>query len=178
MSIKMLLTALIFFTPFSIFASPWERDSWQLVGSGTFRWFLFDLYQASLYTPDGLWNEPFKQNNQACLVITYDKAVKAKKLRSFTEEQWQRNDVANTKIVKWKNSILISWPDIRKGDHLSFCRMDSTGAFWFKANSANASWTRIYQGLDDDFNQAFLAIWLSNNSEYPKFTAQLIGADK
>ena len=66
------------------------------------------------------------------------------------------------------------FPDIKKGDELTYLTDGKTGQLLYRqAGIAQIKTVGFVQ--DERMNDAFLSIWLSPNTEFPKLRKQLIG---
>ncbi len=140
--------------------------SWQEVGRGEMSVLWFNLYQASLLTPTGEYRQgdyPLK------LDIRYQRDIEADDLVNATVEQWQHLNFSEQQILVWQQELLGLWPDVTDGERLAFeCLSADSGNFYFNGELlGNVS--------SPGFAQAFLAIWLSENTSRPDLRAQLMG---
>lgn len=136
------------------------------VGQADMSWFFIDLYQATLYSQDGRYQEDAYPQ---ALNILYHKSIERQDLLSATKKQWQKIGMHNEQSRAWLFALNGIWPDIKKGDQLLF-RVEPDGLGYFYHNG------RLLGGLDSvDFSHAFLAIWLSEKTTEPKLRQQLIG---
>lgn len=166
--ILMTIGALILCTP-SVFALekilPLVPNA-ALVGRGVLTYGFWDIYEASLYAPQGLWS-PFKP---FVLSIEYyqeiqgkdiaDQSVKEIRLQGFSDEQ---------KLNIWNEQMKALFPDVKKGTILT-------------ALYAPAQQTTFYQGdkmigviKDGDFGRYFFSIWLSEKTSEPELRRALLG---
>ena len=136
------------------------------VGKAKLEVFIFDVYYSTLYSANGKYSE---DNYPMALDIEYLRNIKAKDLVDTTQEEWQKLGFEESRIANWIPLIERVWPDIKKGDKLLF-RVENDGASEFYFNSESL------KKIDDiSFGKAFLAIWLSEKSSYPKVRKKLIG---
>ena len=120
------------------------------VGSGTFNWMFWKIYDISLLTANGTYQEG---QQPLALEITYARDIEGNQLVSTTIEEWERQDI--TWKEDWSAQLTEIFPNITEGDQL-LLRVDeqNTSSFLFQRK---ADW--CYRGRD--FTDAFLAIWLS-----------------
>lgn len=146
-----------------------KMNSYQQVGQYKMRWLWLNIYQAKYYTLSGKYQpEQYPQ----LLDIEYLRNIEADDLVQATIEQWQHLGYSPQQIKPWQQMLQKLWPDIKKNDHLSFEIInDNDGRFFYNNKFLKEIKT-------PGFSQAFIAIWLSENSSKPKLRRQLIGIDQ
>lgn len=135
------------------------------VGHAKLKVLWFDIYHADLYSDDGTFNEI---KGPLYLKLTYQRNIK--KIDLLKETKSQLTLLESDEFVEpWIHRLNILWPEIIKGDTLSFY-LSPLGKGHFYHNG-------IYIGSmpDPHFGLNFLAIWLGEKSSFPKITKQLIG---
>lgn len=137
----------------------------QKVGEARLKVWFWEVYESSLYTASGDYNA---QNYPIALQIDYLRDISAEDLVEATAEQWQKQGLDDKRTSPWIERIKALWPDIRKGDQLIF-RVDNNqkGRFYYNQEP-------LGEVEDTDFAPAFLGIWLSPDTEYPKLREKLI----
>ncbi len=146
------------------------HTSWAMVedlkpsGSGQLSWLFLDIYQATLYTPTGQYNDDVYPK---ALEINYQRNITAADLLKTTEDEWQRLEVDYDH--EWLTILAQIWPDVTDGDRLTMrAENDDNAAFYFN--------NRQLGSIDEPgFARAFLTIWLSPNTRDKTLRAQLIG---
>ncbi|MDF5078607.1 hypothetical protein P3605_25355, partial [Vibrio parahaemolyticus] len=74
----------------------------------------------------------------------------------------------------WISELDRMFPDIQKGDELTYLTDGKSGQLFYKqVGDVQVKNVGIIE--DERMNDAFLAIWLSPNTEFPKLRKQLIG---
>lgn len=170
---KSLLTAalmLIFSSP--LFAAvPWEQ--WKPVGHATLSWGPFEVYNSQLLTPDGKYQP---QKWPLALDIDYLRSIDRGELTKATEEQWLALGLlAEAQKNGWLEAVEDTWPDVSNGSEIIFVATENGGQFYSRAansvmiNPAGKAFTPA-------FRDAFLAIWLSPETQYPDLRSKLTGA--
>jgi hypothetical protein len=135
------------------------------VGEGTMSWMFLDIYHASLHTKSGQYREgDFPQ----LLTINYLKTINKQRLIDATEEQWLLQDVDKKKVQRWLKLLHQIWPDINKGDSLTYYVTKSREGYFYHNGEL------LGNIKSNDFSDAFLAIWLSEKTSQPKLRRQLI----
>lgn len=140
------------------------RASLTEVGSARFSVLFWDVYDSSLLTPTGTFDNPSKY----LLEITYLRNIKSADLIERTEEQWQHLGIEAIQYQNYLPQLKALWPDIRKGDRLSL---------WVDRNNASFYFNNELSGSIDDgvFGNLFASIWLSPDTSEPKLRKKLIG---
>ena len=140
--------------------------NWPVVGKATFSWAFWTVYHARLMTPGGRF-EPGKA--PVALSIDYQLDIDGKDLLEQTGKQWRKLGIDKAQRELWLAELAGVWPDVKEGDNLTFVLYANNGRFYF--NQA------FLAEIDNtELNRAFIDIWLSPQSEYPKQRRQLIGA--
>jgi hypothetical protein len=137
----------------------------QKVGDARLKVWFWDIYESSLYTASGQYNEA---DYPIALQIDYLRDISSEDLVEATVEQWQKQGLDDKRMSQWIERITELWPDIRKGDQLIF-RVDDNqkGRFYYNQQP-------LGEIEDTGFSAAFLGIWLSPDTEYPKLRQKLI----
>ncbi|MEX0277864.1 MAG: hypothetical protein AB3N19_10125 [Ruegeria sp.] len=150
--------------PGGLAASPLsdELKDPQLLGSATFRYLGLPIYDAKLYTPGGTqfsWSEDFG------LQLTYRKNLKQKALVESTLDEIKRQgNQAPTQA-----QLEQCFKAVSKGDsYLAISEGPNKVGFW--RNGVNTC-TLSNPGI----KQAFMSIFLGNNTRSASFTRQLKG---
>ncbi|MDQ2076796.1 chalcone isomerase family protein [Marinimicrobium sp. ABcell2] len=142
-----------------------QQGQWQLVGKAQLRVLFFDVYESRLYTEDGRYQEGQRPIR---LDIHYQRDITASKLLEQTRKEWRHLGVEQAKVETWSDKLKALWPDVGKGDLLSF-DIDEHGKGRFTYNG-----TPLGVISDSEMTTTFLHIWLSPNTSRPEHRAQLI----
>ncbi|MCQ9051900.1 chalcone isomerase family protein [Vibrio diabolicus] len=153
--------------------SSWK--GWKTVGEAQLTWFIFDIYQSRLRAPDGKFivNGDVSPHPLA-LEINYQRDISKQQLLDVTDEQWAKLGFTESYRKSWISELNRMFPDIKKGDELTYLTDGKTGQLLYRqAGIAQIKTVGFVQ--DERMNDAFLSIWLSPNTEFPKLRKQLIG---
>ncbi len=142
--------------------------NWPVVGNTELTWGWWTIYQAQLRTPSGQYQA--NNDNNIALIIRYEREIDASDLLQATDEQWQHLGYSQQQRQVWLKSLQGIWPNVRQGDRLIFVVQDEVGYFLFQNKVIGTI-------SNSSLNRAFLAIWLSPNSSYPKLRLELIGRE-
>ncbi len=158
----------------------WDQKMWQswpTVGKATLSWFLFDIYHSELTSPDGRYLEGADITpHPMALSIVYLRDITRQQLLEATAEQWQHLGYSPESQQPWLTQLQAIYPDIKEGERLVYITDGTTGEFRFYGN--NKPGQLLGEVKNARLNDAFLAIWLSPQTEYPKLRAKLIGRRK
>jgi hypothetical protein len=147
------------------------------VGAGQFRYFVFDIYEASLKAPAIYWASSadqktldYSQSVPLLLELTYQRNISRDEFIKATVDQWQHlTGAVSTQHKQWAEALKPIWRDVKEGDTLaSLLLADGQVVFYFN---------RQYLGTltDPAFGPAFFDIWLSEGTSAPKLRQQLLG---
>jgi hypothetical protein len=160
---------------------PWRE--WPVVGTAQFSKFFFDIYQVELLTPSGKFNpialsiEQYADgDDQLALSIVYQRDISAKQLLDATQQQWQHLGLSEKNVTEWLIVLEPIFPDVVEGDRLTYW-VNSQGGHFYLRHTLSGTEQKIGEIQSVPMSKAFLSIWLSPLSEYPKLQQQLIGAN-
>jgi hypothetical protein len=110
-----------------------------------------------------------KDKNEKALKIEYYKSINKRDLIDATIDQWKHLGYQQSSIDKWSQPLENIWPDVEPGNTLTLSVQKNGHSQFF------------YNGLPigaiehQDFGDAFLSIWLSENTSEPKLRQKLLG---
>ncbi|UGA56594.1 chalcone isomerase family protein [Vibrio sp. VB16] len=148
------------------------------VGEGEMTYLFWTIYQAEFYR--GVEQEKdnamivilAKDENEKALKIEYFKSISKRALIDATIDQWQHLGYRQNNIDKWAAPLERIWPDVEPGNTITI-RVRKNGQSQFFFNDAPIG------AIDSqDFGDAFLSIWLSENTSEPKLRQQLLGLNQ
>ena len=141
-------------------------DDLQLVGEARLRVLFWSIYDSALYTTSGKY---FGVEPKLTLRINYLRKIKSRQLLDRTSEEWEKNSIIEQDIETWLEKLASILPDIEKGETLTLQVEDNLSSSFYLNDE-------LIDNIEDAaFTQAFLSIWLSDKSSYPKQQAQLVG---
>ncbi|MGB6189291.1 MAG: chalcone isomerase family protein [Aeromonas molluscorum] len=146
-------------------AAPWQQL--RTVGQGEMHWLWFKLYEATLYSQDGRY---VARRYPQALSLTYARDIDKQDILDATGQEWQRLGLGDERQqVRWLGALSNILPDVNKGDRLTFyVNKQGLGELWLR----DAPLGLI---TEPGFPDAFLAIWLADNSRDPALTRRLRG---
>ena len=142
------------------------NQSLRKCGAARLKVLFWDIYESSLYTPDGTWSEGVRPLR---LDIRYLRAISALDLVKQTGKEWAEQGKSSPEHIVWQGELLSIWPDVTEGDVISLA-IDPSGVSTFLFNG-NAIGTIG----DPQFGEDFAGIWLSPDTTRPALRRQLIG---
>jgi hypothetical protein len=162
------VAAICLWATLSVQASPLPHLSdYAAVGSGTLRYFGLRIYDATLWSPGGVWStsQPFALELR--YARSFDGAAIAR--RSIDEMRAQRS-VPDATLARWEAQMRAIFPDVREGDRLIGVRQPGQGAVFYQD-------ARRLGRIDDEaFADAFFGIWLHPATREPALRTRLLGA--
>ncbi|MEC7941574.1 MAG: chalcone isomerase family protein [Pseudomonadota bacterium] len=133
-------------------------------GQGKMSYLFWTLYSAEFYTAPA--------SSERALKIEYYRAIDSKDLVEATENQWYKLGYPNSNIERWLKPLYSMWPNVEAGSTLTIrVAEDKVSRFYFDEQPIG-----VIQ--DKQFGDAFLAIWLSENTSEPGLRKQLLGLNK
>ncbi len=151
----------------------WQQ--WQTVGEAQLTWFIFDVYKSTLKAPDGQYLVSSDVSPHAfALEINYQRDISKQQLLDVTDEQWQKLGFTQAYRQQWILELTDMFPNINKGDELTYLTDGKTGQLIYRQSGSKPYQTVGYVN-DERLNDAFLSIWLSPQTEFPRLRQQLIG---
>ncbi|WP_163937650.1 hypothetical protein [Paraferrimonas sp. SM1919] len=156
---------IVIFSAFS-YSHQQTYNDWKTVGSAKLKVLFWDIYTAELLTPDGRYSnleQPLK------LKLTYWRDIDRQVLTDETRNQWQKLGLYDQSDESWLTEINQLFPNIRKGEELTLVRLEDQQVLLLHQGIELARLENSQQVND------FFAIWLSENSNYPKLTKKLTG---
>ncbi|KQA21645.1 periplasmic protein [Vibrio metoecus] len=150
---------------------------WPVVGQATLSWFWLDIYSSQLRAPDGQYHESQDISpHSMALEIRYLRNIKRQQLIDATKDQWHKLGFKEPQTQSWLDQLQQMLPDVSIGDRLIYVSDGKSGEFFFaREQEAQQS---IGVVTDESFNDAFLSIWLSPQTEYLALRNQLIGMNR
>lgn len=143
---------------------------YRVVATARVSWLWWELYQATLLTPDGRY-QPGQRN--LMLTLDYARSIPRRDLLDATAAEWQRLGLGTPQEqARWLDALAQMWPDVRPGDRLSVW-LDGQGVSHFFHHQQ-----RLGNIQDPRFGDNFLAIWLSPDSRDTALRQQLLSIMK
>ena len=136
------------------------------VGSVRFRYLFFDIYDASLYAPEG----EFAEDEPFALKLVYLRDIQGEHIARQSIEEMRKQGVDNDVLLQnWQTQMQALFPDINEGDALLGIRVAADMALFFHNH------TLIGEVSDPLFIERFFDIWLGENVRSARLQAKLLG---
>ncbi len=138
----------------------------EIVGEGRLTLLFWDVYDATLYAPEGTWNskKPF------ALTLSYLRDLEGSDIAERSVEEIQKQGFNDeTKLSKWHQEMQDIFPDVRHGTELTGVHIPGRATHFFEDGK------KIGTITDPEFGQYFFDIWLGEKTSEPGLRKQLIG---
>lgn len=150
-----------------------RTDGLVLDGRGTLSWLGLRIYDATLWTESGDFdNRDF--NQRIALRIEYHRSIPSRRLVATTRAEWERlagqTDIPDlARADAWLTEAAAIWPDVEPGDFIITVVEPGGESRFFGTDGL--------LGVIDDpaFGPAFLSIWLHPETSRPELRTALIG---
>jgi hypothetical protein len=141
----------------------------QQVGSGNLRWFGVQIYEASLWTPDGRYDS-LAPGRPVALSLWYGREFSRDELLRITGTAWKLlGETSPSQQQSWLAALRGVWSDVAKGHNLTAVVVPGRETRFYDQQ-------RLLGLVDDaDFGPAFLAIWLHPRSVVGDLRVALLG---
>ena len=141
----------------------------RLAGSGSYTWWGFDIYQASLWVEPGFdGGQPERQ--RFALELQYRRNFKGADIAQRSLEEMRRLDrISPEQARAWLQFMQEAFPDVETGDRLLGVHLPGAGARFY-ANGRLTAETK-----DAGFARLFFGIWLSDRTSAPRLREALLG---
>jgi hypothetical protein len=150
----------------------WQQ--WKRVGEADLNVLFFDIYTSTLLSPDGTYQVSDDVTpHPMALNIRYERSISSKQLVDATVKQWLLQGVEPALANQWGQRMTALFPAVEEDDRLLYVTDGVFGELYFSRQSQ--PFTSLGKIDDEPLNDAFLGIWLSPNTEYPKHRLALIG---
>jgi len=137
----------------------------QVVGQARLKVLLFNVYDATLYAPQG----QFSLDSQFALSLRYLRAFEGGKIAQRSVEEMRKQGYANErKLALWLRQMTALFPDVQAGTELTAVRTRTGDAVFYRGLE------RIGQIKDPEFSQQFFNIWLGAKTSQPQMRKELL----
>jgi len=136
-----------------------------LVGKARMNVMMWDVYDASLFAPDGQfsWNQPF------ALKLVYLRDLAGMKIADRSIEEIRRQGFTDeATLVRWHAQLAEIIPDVQDGTSLTGIYTPGQETIFFNQER------EIGRISDPDFGPKFFGIWLSDKTSAPDIRKKLL----
>lgn len=172
-AIKYIIAIVVSLSCFAASASPLYGLDKQ--GQGQMNVLFWSVYKAEYFTSSTkLTDTRLKQKHSKALKLTYLRDIKKDELIDATNDQWQHLDLSLPNKDLWLKKLANIWPDINENDTLTLLVDENKISHFYLTNNEQYF---VKQGeiVDGEFAEAFLSIWLAENTSRPDLRQQLLG---
>lgn len=165
------LSLCILFTGvFNVHASSFSIDEHvkepATVGEARFTYLVFDVYDAKLLAPKGVWSfeKPF------ALELTYLRNLSGQKIAVRSAKEIRDQGFDNELLLAgWYSQMKDIFPDVSKGSVITGVYLPNDETLFYHGDEL------IGRVQDPKFGRKFFGIWLSDKTSEPEFRKKLTG---
>lgn len=137
------------------------------VGEGRLTYMLWDIYDATLYAPQGQWT----QERPFALKLSYLREIEGKKIADRSVQEMREQGINDElKLATWHAQMQKIFPNVDEGTNLTGVYTDTGHTIFYKDDK------EIGRIKDKKFSQAFFGIWLGEQTNAPNLRQKLLGA--
>ncbi|MEW9797161.1 chalcone isomerase family protein [Alteromonas sp. CYL-A6] len=138
------------------------------VGEAMFTYYFWDVYQATLYAPQGDWPAtPY------ALALTYQRDFEGKAIAEKSIEEMRKQGLSDEqKARRWLELMASLFPDVGEDETLVGVVTPEQHTRFYKGDEL------LGEVEDKEFTERFFAIWLSEKTSEPDFRNQLLNLNK
>ena len=137
-----------------------------MVGEARYTYILFDVYDAKLFAPKGVWDfeKPF------ALELKYLRNLSGRKIAERSAKEIRNQGFSNeVQLAGWYSQMQEIFPDVSKGSVLIGVYQPNEETLFYNGEQL------IGRVKDPEFGRWFFGIWLSENTSEPEFRRILMG---
>jgi len=137
-----------------------------IVGHGVLSYAFWDVYDATLYAPQGKWNS----NKPFGLLLKYHFEIDGKEIADRSVQEMRKQGFADeVKLATWNAQMKSVFPDVKNGTILSAVYIPGKQTTFYNGDEA------IGAIKGDEFAKWFFGIWLSEKTSEPELRRALLG---
>lgn len=137
-----------------------------VVGRGILSYAFWDIYEATLFAPEGIWNpdKPF------ALSIEYFRALNGKAIADRSVQEIRQQGFTNeVTLAAWNSQMKAIFPNVEKGTVLTAIYVPDKQTTFYNGPEI------IGTIKDDNFGKSFFGIWLAEKTSEPELRRKLLG---
>ncbi|RLU05360.1 hypothetical protein CS078_24295 [Pseudomonas prosekii] len=142
----------------------------QIIGSGEFQVFGFDVYNARLWSA----TRPLARDQPFALELIYQRKISRDDLVQASVDEIKRlsgQSVSDAQLAEWQAQMQRSFVDVTAGTRITGVYLPGQGAQFFVGQQLQ------HEVRDVQFAEAFFAIWLDPRTRNPELRRQLLGTN-
>ncbi len=137
-----------------------------VVGRGKLSYIFWDIYEATLYAPNGQW----KSNKPFALLIKYYQGIDSNDIADITVQEIHKQGFTDEKkLAAWNAKMRAFLPNVEDGTVLSAVYLPGEQTTFYNGNQM------IGVIKDNKFGQLFFGIWLGEKTSEPELRRALLG---
>lgn len=143
----------------------------QIIGTGEFRMFGFDVYNARLWSA----SRPLAADQPFALELIYQRSISRDDLVQASVDEIKRlsgASVSAEQLNSWTVQMQQSFVDVQAGTRITGVYLPGQGVRFFVGQQPQ------HDVKDPQFARAFFDIWLDPRTRNPELRQQLLGAAK
>ncbi|NCT41073.1 MAG: hypothetical protein GW778_05380 [Alphaproteobacteria bacterium] len=140
----------------------------KIIGEGRLTYLLWDVYDAALYAPNGMWrdDEPF------ALKLSYLMDIEGKKIADRSVVEMRHQQTANeVQLAAWHAQMCKIFPKVQEGETITGVYTKNKETVFYKGDQ------EIGRIKDPKFSKAFFGIWLSKDTNAPDLRRKLLSGN-
>ena len=137
-------------------------------GTGVMRFLGLHIYDAHLWSPDGVDGDGAQQ--PLALSLVYARHLVGEQIARRSIQEMQRiGSFSDAQAERWQQALAQLFPDVVAGDRLTGVQRPGQSARFFLNGQFRG------EVADADFARLFFGIWLSPRTSQPRLREQLLG---
>jgi len=137
-----------------------------IVGRGVLTYVFWDVYEATLYAPNGQW-DPAKPY---ALSLEYYRDIDGKDIADRSVQEIRKQGFTDeVKLATWNAQLKTIFPDVKDGSVLSAIYLPGKETVFYSGDN------KIGTIKGDDFGRLFFGIWLGEKTSAPELRRALLG---
>lgn len=136
------------------------------VGQGKLSVMIWDIYDATLYAPQGIW----QKSGPLALKLNYLRSIDGNKIADRSAEEIRDQGFKDeVKLAAWHTQMKKIFPDVENGTSITGILTASGETIFLKDG------LEIGRIKDPEFGKTFFDIWLSEKTSAPDLRQDLLG---
>ncbi|MBC7513926.1 MAG: chalcone isomerase family protein [Herminiimonas sp.] len=132
-----------------------ELPKARVAGSGTFRYFGLEIYDATLWVGPNGYRPAAPTAEKFALDLRYARAFLGKRIASRSTDEMEKLKLGSVaQRAEWNAKMTALFPDVVEGSHITGVYLPKEGARFYRDGKL------LGDILDPEFGHAFFTIWL------------------
>lgn len=139
-----------------------------IVGEGRLRYWVWDVYDARLYAPNGEWSAQAPY----ALRLIYLRDLQGDEIAKRSIKEIRKQGLSDeVKLARWYTQMRNIFPNVTEGEEITGIYLDDRVTVFYDGKE------EIGRVLDPQFGQYFFKIWLSEDTSAPELRRQLLALE-